>query len=190
MGCMPTFKIALTSRSSNASWKDGVEREADNAFMWIINVSVTFKVGTRGLFPVTSHGEKFHHVNRPLFLQNLVTGTNFGPCDLSNKFKPVWILRNKSLLLVPKNASFELSVNWTIRVDSPLSPSNETSLHPDCRIVTILEKRLEGLGLYKNVLKTRKKGGPSTKSTYEGSRKWRTGIHSGRLKKAGTWNIL
>ena len=52
-------------------------------------------------------------------------------------------------------------------------PRMKTSLQPaDCMIITTLEKRLEGLGSYKNVLKIQeKKGGggplgPSPKSAY------------------------
>ena len=55
-------------------------------------------------------------------------------------------------------------------------PRMKTSLQPDCIIIiiiTTLEKRLEGLGSYKNVLKIQeKKGGrgpldPSPRSAYE-----------------------
>ena len=46
---------------------------------------------TRGLVPATSRRDKSHHVNWSFLLQNLVTGTNFSPCDKSHKFKPVRI---------------------------------------------------------------------------------------------------
>ena len=49
-------------------------------------------------------------------------------------------------------------------------PRMKTLLQPDCIIITTLEKRLEGLGLYKNVLKIQEERGgrgplgPSPKS--------------------------
>ena len=41
------------------------------------------KVGTheQGLVPATSHGDKSDRLNWPFLLENLVAGTNFGPCD-------------------------------------------------------------------------------------------------------------
>ena len=56
----------------------------------------------------------------------------------------------------------------------PPPPRMKTSLQPDCNciIITTLEKRLEGLGSYKNVLKIQEKKGsrdplaPSPKSAY------------------------
>ena len=42
----------------------------------------------KGLVLATSRGDKFYHVNWPFSLQNLVAGTNFGPCNLSHQFKP------------------------------------------------------------------------------------------------------
>ena len=37
----------------------------------------------------------------------------------------------------------------------------KTSLQPDCLIIKTLEKRLQGLGSYKNVLKIQEKTAPS-----------------------------
>ena len=61
---------------------------------------------------------------------------------------------------------FHYAQGWIQKIqkegaESPTLPLTEkTSLPPDCLIITTLEKRLEALGLYKNVLKTQEKRGP------------------------------
>ena len=46
------------------------------------------KVGTQ---EGTSPWDKSNGVNWSFLLKNLDAVTNFGPCDWSHKFKPVWI---------------------------------------------------------------------------------------------------
>ena len=76
---------------------------------------------------------------------------------------------------------FHYAQGWIQKIqkegaESPtLPPTEKTSLSPDCLIITTLEKPLEGLGLYKKVLKIQEKWGhsplrPSLKSAYDASR--------------------
>ena len=71
-------------------------------------------VHTKGLVPVTSREDKSHCVNWPVLLQNLVAGTRVRlVTQIQTNF---W---DKSLRLVPQNASCELFVGQVPEI-SPL----------------------------------------------------------------------
>ena len=71
---------------------------------------------TRGLVPTTSPRQQITgtspivHVNWPFLLQNLVAGTNFGPWNYYPRIQTTLNFWDKSLRLVPQNASCELFV--------------------------------------------------------------------------------
>ena len=67
---------------------------------------------TRGLVPTTSRGDKFHSVNWPFLLQNLVAGANF--LQLVPRIQTSLNSWGTSLRLVPQNALCELFVGQVL----------------------------------------------------------------------------